>query len=251
LIYICIPAHDEAATVGVLLWKIRKVLGDFGREYRVVVLDDASSDGTRDVLERYASALPLTILQADEPLGYAGAVSRLLAHVASAAPYPKRDCAVVLQADFTEHPESIVELVKVLEGGADIVSGSPERDGPACPRRVRFVRWAAPRALGPAYRRAPVADPVTGLRAYRVIVLKKALRDLPDGAPLVRSNGWAANVELLAVLSPYARRITEVSTRIRYDLRARPSRFRPLRALMDLMRLRGRALRWPAGERAA
>ncbi len=251
MIYICIPARNEAATVGVLLWKIRKVLGDFGRDYRVVVLDDASADGTHDVLERYETSLPLTILRADEPLGYAGAVSRLLAHVAGVAPYPKRDCAVVLQADFTEHPESIVALVKVLEGGADIVSGSPERGGPACPRGVRFVRWAAPRAMGRTYRGAPVSEPVVGLRAYRVIVLKKALRELPEGAPLVRSDGWAANVELLAVLSPYARRIAEVPTRIRYDLHQRRSRFRPLRALVDLVRLRSRALRWPAGEQAA
>ena len=44
VIYVCIPAHNEASTVGVLLWKTRKAMAEFDRDYRVVVLDDASTD---------------------------------------------------------------------------------------------------------------------------------------------------------------------------------------------------------------
>ena len=44
MIYVCIPAHNEASTIGVLLWKIRKVMLEFGREYEVLILDDASTD---------------------------------------------------------------------------------------------------------------------------------------------------------------------------------------------------------------
>ncbi|NJD19369.1 MAG: glycosyltransferase, partial [Gemmatimonadetes bacterium] len=119
MIYICIPAHDEAATVGVLMWKLRRVLGEFGRDYRIVVHDDASSDGTDQVLARYRRSLPLTILRSGTRIGYGASVDRLLRHVVDEAPYPKRDCAVVLQADFTERPEDVVTLVKTLEGGAD------------------------------------------------------------------------------------------------------------------------------------
>ena len=70
MIYLCIPAHNEASTVGVLLWKIRNVLGEFGRDYRIVVHDDASSDETPEVLQRYRRSLPLTVLRSDEHLGY-------------------------------------------------------------------------------------------------------------------------------------------------------------------------------------
>ena len=31
MIYICLPVHNEAQTVGVLLWKIRNVMAEFGR----------------------------------------------------------------------------------------------------------------------------------------------------------------------------------------------------------------------------
>jgi hypothetical protein len=75
------------------------------------------------------------------------------------------------------------------------------------------------------------------MRAYRVIVLKKALRDRSE--PLIQSDGWAANLELLGKLTPHARRISEVELEPRYDLRQRPSRFKPLRTLLSVARLRG------------
>ena len=60
----------------------------------------------------------------------------------------------------------------------------------------------------------------------------------------MRTEGWAANVELLSRLVPHARRIAEVPAEVRHDLRQRGSRFRPLSTLMGLMKLRGRDL-WP------
>ncbi|HKJ03494.1 MAG TPA: glycosyltransferase family 2 protein [Longimicrobiales bacterium] len=240
MIYVCIPAHDEAATVGVLMWKVRRVMGEFGRDYRIVVHDDASTDGTGDVLARYRRSLPLTILRSEERLGYARSVDRLLRHVVADAAYPKRDCAVVLQGDFTERPEDVVSLVKIIEGGADIVAGSVPVEA-HLPKSMRRARRFAHLALGAVWKTAPVSDPVTGLRAYRVIVLKKALRDVPDDRPVVGSEGWAANLEFLRFLAPHARRISEVPLEMRYDLQVRPSRFRAVPTLLSLTRLRGGA----------
>lgn len=240
MIYVCIPAHNEAATVGVLMWKVRRVLGEFGRDYRIVVHDDASTDGTGDVLTRYRRSLPLTILRSEERLGYARSVDRLLRHVVADAAYPKRDCAVVLQGDFTERPEDVVSLVKSIEGGADIVAGAVPAEA-HLPKAMRRARRFARLVLGGTWRKAPVSDPVTGMRAYRIIVLRKALRDVPDDQPVVGSEGWAANLEFLRFLAPHARRISEVPLEMRYDLQMRPSRFQAVRTLLSLTRLRGGA----------
>lgn len=236
MIYVCVPTHNEASTIGVLLWKTRNVLGEFERDYRLVVHDDASTDETPEVLQRYRRSLPLTILRSDERIGYGRSVERLLRHVQEEAPYPKRDCAVVIQADFTESPSDIVSLVKVLEGGADIVAGVPEeiRDEG---RNVRLVRWAARKFLRRLMGGSPVSDPLPGLRAYRVIVLKKAFREMEETTRLIRSDGWAANVELLGRLAPHARRIAEAPLHIRYDLQARPSRFKPWKTFLELAKL--------------
>ena len=51
MIYVCIPSHDEAETVGLVLWKIRKVFESLGREYHVMVGNDGSTDHTGEAVE--------------------------------------------------------------------------------------------------------------------------------------------------------------------------------------------------------
>jgi glycosyltransferase involved in cell wall biosynthesis len=249
VIYITIPVHNEESTIGVLLWKIRNVLGEFGRDYELLVLNDASTDGTAEVLRRYRRTLPLRVFKTEKRLGYAGALERLIREAVDRAPYPKRDAIVTLQGDFTEHPENLVPLVKTLEGGADVVAGRLNQIEGGMPLSIRFARWAAPRVLGESQKACPVSDPVCGFRIYRVIVLKKALRDL-EGGPLLRRPGWAANVELLELAVHHARRVEEVALGLRYDIRTRKSRFRTFHTLRELSRIRGK-VDWTPEEGAA
>lgn len=248
MIYLCIPVHNEEPTIGPLLWKLRKTLTDaeFRRDFRIVVLDDASSDGTGEALDRYRRTLPLTVLRSDQRLGYGRAVDRLLRHVVGECTYPKRDAAIVLQADFSEDPSAVADLVRAIEGGADIVAGHEvTAEGDAVPSNVRWARRAVPWVLGSIYRKAPVSDPLCGFRAYRVIVLKKALREFEDGAISAAAEPWLANLEMLSHIAPHARRIDEVEVRVRRDERVRSSRFEAIPTLKMLWKRR-RAIAWPA-----
>ena len=249
MIYITIPVHNEESTIGVLLWKIRNVMGEFGRDYEILVLDDASTDGTWEVLRRYRRSLPLRVFQSEERLGYSGALERLIREAIDRAPYPKRDAIVTLQGDFTEHPEHLVPLVKTLEGGADVVAGSLSQIKGGAPLPVRIARWAAPRLLRSSLKGCPVSDPFSSFRIYRVIVLKKALRDLGQ-APLIQNRGWAGNVELLDLAVHHARRVEEIGLGLRYDIRTRKSRFRTLTTLRELNRIRGK-VDWTPEENVA
>jgi glycosyltransferase involved in cell wall biosynthesis len=243
VLHICIPVYNEAPTVGVLLWRLRTVLQEFPREYEVLVYDDASTDATAETLEPYGRVLPLTVLRGDEHRGYAATMDALLRAVARRTRYPRRDAAIVLQADFTDQPEHLPELVKRFEGGADVVVGE-RADSPAAPTPVRRLRRVAPWVLRPFVSVPGVRDPFGSYRLYRIAVLRDLVKAAGD-RPLVTADGWAANVELLVRAAQCARRVETVELAPRWDLRPRESRVRPWPDALNLYRF-GRAARQAA-----
>jgi len=236
MIRICIPCRDEERTIGVLLWKIREVMLEMARDFHVYVLDDASRDETRAQLEKYRLALPLTVLAEQRPIGYGRALEKLLKTAAGGTRYPKRDAIVTMQADFTEHPNHLHPLVRTFEGGADIVACEAGGRIAGHPWTVRLARRLGRIALGRAAADSGV-DPLMGFRAYRAVVVRKALR-AAGGRPLITTEGWAANAELMKVLAPFARRIAHVPPELRYDIRWRSSRVRVLGTVRQILRVR-------------
>ena len=146
MIYVCVPVHNEVSTVGLVLWKVRQVFTAFEREYQIVACDDASSDGTKDVLSSYARVLPLTIISHAQQKGYAASLEELLRVALQRTDRPKRDCAITLHADFAHSPESMEEMVKRLESGADLVVAEQHRLLGSSSWRVAVLpgccRWA-------------------------------------------------------------------------------------------------------------
>lgn len=244
MIYVCVPVHNEASTVGLVLWKVRQVFTAFEREYQIIACDDGSNDGTNEVLASYARVLPLTIVTHKKREGYARSLEELLRIALQRTDRPKRDCAITLHADFVHPPEAMEEMVKRLESGADLVvaeqdktvnAASDEHRPAVASWPERIVRRWAPRLLGVA---GDVKDSISGFVALRLIVLRQATRAAP-AAPLLTTDGWAANAELLARLGGHARRIEVVPSAARYDLKQRPSRTRLLPQLLSLWRSRG------------
>ena len=225
MLHICIPVYNEAPTIGVLLWRIRKVFQEYSREYEILVYDGGSTDGTLETLQPYAKVLPLTILGGDARVDYAGSVSALCRAVVRRTRYPRRDALVLMQGDFTDQPEHLPELVKRFEGGADVVVAERRLEAFA-PTPARVLRRIAPWVLRPFVTVPGVSDPFSAFRLVRIAVVRDLLRELGDRAPMSQ-DGWAGNVELLLGLARHARRVETVELAPRWDLRPRESRVRP------------------------
>lgn len=224
MIYFCIPTYNEERTVGVLLWKIRQVMAEFPRDFQILVVNDASTDATAEVLAPYERVLPLTVFHNEERRGYAASLEMMLTEAVRRSDYPRRDVVITLQADFTEEPDEIPSLVKRIEGGADVVTTSAVLKTTDAPRSVRWTRKLLSFLIRRGHWPEGITDPLSGFRAYRIITLKKALESRP-GRPLVQGQGWVANVELLRAVLPFARRVDEAPVPLRYDRRYRRTRF--------------------------
>ncbi|HEY3286930.1 MAG TPA: glycosyltransferase family 2 protein [Gemmatimonadaceae bacterium] len=227
MLYICIPSRNEAPTIGVLLWRIRKVFREFSREYEILVYDDASTDETSAVLEPYHTVLPLTVIRGERQVGYARAVDALFRAAGQRTRYPRRDAVVLMQGDFTDQPEQLPELIKRFEGGADVVVAESAAV-PTAPTAVRkLATWARRVAkLWPVRAHLSiggVADPFGTYRVFRITVVRDVVRAAGE-APVTEGPVRVANLELLRRAAALARRVEAVSVEPRYDLRPRATR---------------------------
>ena len=156
----------------------------------------------------------------------------------SASSYPKRRRCGLASSGFPRRaPDYIVPLIKAMEGGADVVAGVVEVNGRPTPRAVCVARRMAPWVLGRAFGGAPVSDPLSGFRAYRLIVLKKAVGGVQGQTVL---DDRFLGVQRRTTGSGRAPRAPDRRgpVTMRYDVHRRPSRLRAVRTLRGLLRVR-------------
>jgi len=123
---VVIPAYNEAATIEALLRRVREV----PLTLEVIVVDDGSSDGTRDVLPRLRDEGFIDVLVFhDRNRGKGAALRTGFGHATG-------DVIVVQDADLEYDPlEFPLLLEPILAGKADAVFGSRFLGGP---HRVLF-----------------------------------------------------------------------------------------------------------------
>jgi len=135
IIDVVIPAYDEEGTVA-------KVVGDIDMNLvrQVVVVDNNSTDKTAQVAKD-AGALVVKEVQR----GYGKACLTGLDVCRNSKPTP--DVVVFMDADYSDHPEQLIDLVgPVVSGQCDMVIGSRalgNREKGSMAPQQRFGNWLA------------------------------------------------------------------------------------------------------------
>ena len=114
-ISIIIPVYNEKATLKDIIEKIESA-SFCGLEKELIFVDDASTDGSRDILAEYSDRY--NIIRHGVNLGKGAAIRTALEHVSG-------DIVVIQDADLEYDPNDYEKLLPlILENKADVVYGS-------------------------------------------------------------------------------------------------------------------------------
>ncbi len=113
---VAIPVYNEEAVLPELLRRLAEVLdGVAGGPHEIVLVDDGSEDGSREVLRRAAAADPrICLVELSRNFGHQAAITAALDHAAG-------DVVVVMDADLQDPPEAIPDLLAPMGEGYDVV----------------------------------------------------------------------------------------------------------------------------------
>jgi dolichol-phosphate mannosyltransferase len=228
---LCIPTYNEASNILALIDRLHESAPDAD----VLVIDDASPDGTGDLVrDRMLKDARLEVMARPAKLGLG------TAYMAGFAYGLQHGYASVLtmDADFSHPPDRIPALIAAIDGGAHLSVGSRYVPGGAIEGWApgRRVLSATANFVARQLLQLHTHDCTGGFRCYSLRTLQFLVTQ-----PL-RSSGYSALVELLTRCERAGLTIVEVP--ITFTDRARGhskiSRQEIFRAMLTVLRLAGR-----------
>jgi glycosyltransferase involved in cell wall biosynthesis len=192
---IIIPAFNEAKTILIVFDRLKESVSHF---HEIVVIDDASTDGTADLVQARADTDPrIRLLRHPRNLGKTAALRTGFAEVSG-------DIVVIQDADLEYDPVDIPDLIApIVDGRGDVSLGS------------RFMVKRAGRVL---YYRHYLANKcltflnniLTDLNCTDVETGYKAMRADIARRMIIGSSGFGFEVEFVAKCKKAGYRLFEV-----------------------------------------
>jgi dolichol-phosphate mannosyltransferase len=204
---VLIPVHNEVASVADTVVSVDTVLSEAAIDHEILVIDDASRDGTGELLERLAAQNErLRPVRSPYPRGFGFAVR-------AGIDVFEGDALAIVMGDGSDDPRDLVLYYRVLEAGYDCAFGSrfmPGAQVSGYPLPKRILNRLANAVIRLLFRHG-YNDTTNAFKAYRrevVLAIKPLL-----------SNHFNLTVEmpLKAVVRGFSYAIVPTSWRGRSD----------------------------------
>jgi len=171
MISLVIPTYNEAEVIEQTLRRAAQALRNAGERFELIVVDDASADGTAALAERLAPGLPVRVLKRAGRLGLATAV-------VAGWKQARGDVLGVMDADLQHPPEVLATLARALaQPGVDLAVATRYAAGGGTSRwpwRRHLVSRAATHLVGSVLpgTLGALSDPMSGMFLVRASALE-------------------------------------------------------------------------------
>lgn len=199
MISVVIPTYNESEVIEETLRRASKALAASGEAFELIVVDDSSTDGTAELVEKLAPALPVRVLRRPGRLGLATAV-------VDGWNLARGDLLGVMDADLQHPPEVLTGLAAAFrEPAVDVAVGSRYTPGGgtqdwALARRLMSKSATHLAATVLPWTLEKVTDPMSGMFMVRASALEGVKLD---------PTGYKILLEVLA--KAHRRRVAEVA----------------------------------------
>jgi glycosyltransferase involved in cell wall biosynthesis len=195
---VVVPAYNEEAGIASAIEQLHARLGELGRPYEIVVVDNGSRDRTVELLESLADGERLRVLCNDANRGKGFSVRRGMLDA-------RGELRLMCDADCGPSLASLPEMLKAIEH-ADVVAGSRTAAGANVdrqqPLRRRLVGWPFI-ALTRTLMGEPTKDVYCGFKLWRANAAEAVFSRQ-------RLTGWVFDAEVLALARGLGFRVTEI-----------------------------------------
>ena len=205
MLSIVVPAYNEGEHIYDNLMVIDKALSAFSSDYEIIAVNDGSRDNTGDEVRRAAKDNPnIKDFGYDVNRGKGGAVSW-------GAINSKGDIVGFIDADLDLSPDLISGYyTELIATGSDVVIGSKmhkdsKLEYPTARKLFSFCYFIMLKVLFGL----KCHDTQTGLKLYKGSLIREI-------APLRRIDGYAFDIELLALASRKKAKLTEMPVELNY-----------------------------------
>jgi dolichol-phosphate mannosyltransferase len=184
-VWVVVPTYNESANVGDILRRIRTAVPDA----TILVVDDASPDGTGDLAEKIGVELGgVEVLRRGAKSGLGSAYRDGFRHALGRG----ADALVEIDADGSHDPAVLPALLANVANGADLAIGSRYVPGGVIPEWTAPRRWLS--RWGNRYAAGMlglgVNDNTSGFRAYGATLVRTIDLDA------VRAEGYGFQIEM-------------------------------------------------------
>jgi len=218
MIIVLLPAYNEEKSFPPLIDKLSSTLSQTKKDYKFLICNDGSTDGTSEILHEYSRNFPIEVIEHPINRGLGESSRDLFERAVQVG--KSGDIIIRMDCDDTHEPKYIPEIIKKIAQGYDVVVASRFEKGGG-QMGVSGYRALISRCANLFMK---IFFPISGLReyscgyrGYRYDKIKEAIDFFGNNFIQLKGLGFTCTLEKLVKLKLIGAKFGEIPFVHRYD----------------------------------